>query len=397
MLRREVVLAGLTLILSGPMISAQTSPAGEILVRITHPLESSPTFGDIEVVVEVSSVVPIEFVQLGVDGSRIGRRTVAPFTFAVSLGEENESHRFTAEAVAVDGSRSSTSVVTPAIRVDEFVELALQQTFVTVTDANGQRHLGLEASDFKIFDDREEQEIITFAGGEIPFSAILLLDGSESMIGPQIEAARSGARAFLAGMNDLDEAKVIVFSARLLAASAFSGRDEPLSHLVEAVIPNGGTAINDFLFLSLQRLEQRHGRRVLILLSDGLDVHSVLRMKQVAGVARQSQAQIYWLRLKYKDQKEGELLFSWRAPPDSRQEGRLLERVIRESGGRILTVKAPSEIEAAFQDVLRELRDQYALGYYPSRRHNDGRWRQVKVQVTGNLRVKSREGYLDLP
>jgi Ca-activated chloride channel family protein len=349
------------------------------------------------VVVEVTADGGIEFVQLTVDGAQVGRLTSPPFNFAVSVGEKNQTHRFEVEAVGIDGTRGSASVATPAIQVDDFVELALRQTYVTVSDRSDQRVLGLESDDFQIFDDNDAQRIVTFAGGEIPFSAILLIDGSESMIGPQIAAARTGARTFLAGMNELDEAKVIVFSTRLLAASTFAGREEPLSQLVESVTPDGGTAINDFLFLGLQRLEQRHGRRVLVLLSDGFDVHSVLRMEQVAGVARQSQAQIYWLRLKDERLDGGDLVNSWRDSADSRRQMRLLEKVIRESGGRILAVEKPNEIEGAFQEVLAELREQYALGYYPDKQYGDGRWRQLKVQVRGPYKVKAREGYLDLP
>ena len=123
----------------------------------------------------------------------------------------------------------------------------------------------------------------------------------------------------------------------------------------------------------------------------------MLQMGQVAGVARQSQSQIYWLHLEDKVQDAGELLFSWRDPPASRRQARLLEKVIRESGGRILKVTEPGEIEAALQEVLRELREQYAVGYYPKQRYNDGRWRELKFRVRGGLNVKAKSGYLDLP
>ncbi|MDH3253797.1 MAG: hypothetical protein OEM62_02305, partial [Acidobacteriota bacterium] len=73
------------------------------------------------------------------------------------------------------------------------------------------------------------------------------------------------------------------------------------------------------------------------------------------------------------------------------------ERVIKESGGRVLTVGAASEIPAAFEAVLRELREQYAIGYYPDRHFADGRWRRLRVEVRGRYQVESREGYLEQP
>lgn len=375
-----------------------TALAGaSIAPTITSPSAAAPALGNIEVRVQVDADEPIAAVELLVDGLPWGTLTEPPYVFEVALGEKNLSHRFEAVAVGVSDKRVSTSIVTPAIQVDDVVDLSLRQVYVAVTDRRGQRVLNLSQEDFRIFDEDRLQQIVTFAGGDIPFSAILLIDGSESMHGRKTAAARAGAKVFLTGMNDLDEAKVIVFSTRLLAASDFTDRRTPLNRVVEEVTPGGGSAINDFVFLGLQRLEERQGRRVLVLLSDGRDVHSVLRMQQVVGVARRSQAQVYWLRLQETRRIVGDYVDSWRDVVESRQQLRLLERVIKESGGRVLTVGAASEIPAAFEAVLRELREQYAIGYYPDRHFADGRWRRLRVEVRGRYQVESREGYLEQP
>src|SRR5439155_19910285 len=59
----------------------------------------------------------------------------------------------------------------------------------------------------------------------------------------------------------------------------------------------GGTAVNDFLYLSLKALEARQGQRVVVLFSDGSDVHSVLPASDVLWKARAGQALIYWIQL----------------------------------------------------------------------------------------------------
>jgi len=397
MFRRESPAARLFLAACWALLVFPVAHAADLEVRILSPSGDSPALGVVDVIVEVDASEAISSVSLLVDGLPSGQRSAPPFTFRVSLGEDNLSHRFEVEVATVGGARASASVVTPAIHIDEVVDIALQQVYVTVTNRRGERVLDLGQEDFHLSDDGRTQEIVTFAGGEIPFSALLLIDGSDSMRGAQIHAARAGARAFLTGMNDFDEAKVLVFSTRLLAASDFAGRYQPLNRLIEDVRPAGGTAINDFLFLGLQRLEQRQGRRVLVLLSDGWDVHSVLRMEQVAGIARQSQAQIFWLQLKEGSSGFVQLLNSWRDPPENRRQMRMLRKTIKESGGRIIVVAGPDEIEGAFQEVLAELREQYALGYYPDRRFDDGRWRRLEIDVDGSLKVKAREGYLDLP
>jgi Ca-activated chloride channel family protein len=389
-------LAGLSvcLLLSSPGIQAA---GGAPVLRILSPDGDSPALGDTEVIIDVESEESVTEVTLLVDGLPAGRRTAPPFVFPVLLGEENLAHRFEAEAITASGTTVRTTVVTPSFRVDEIVDLELQQVYTTVTDRRGWRVPGLARSDFRLFDDGREQTIVTFASGDIPFSAILLLDVSQSMQGEQIAAARAGARAFLGGMRDFDEVKVILFSTRLLAASDFSGAEAPLDRMIEEVVPHGGSSINDFVFLGLQRLERRSGRRVLVLLSDGSDVHSVLRIEQVAEVARQSQTQIYWLRLQERRLGGSNLVDSWRDPVANRKQEKQLEQTIRDSGGRAIDVSSADEIAPSFREVLAELRDQYALGYYPDRRYDDGRWRQIEIQVGERYRVQSRAGYLDLP
>ena len=67
---------------------------------------------------------------------------------------------------------------------------------------------------------------------------------------------------------------------------------------VDEVEASGGTSINDHLFMALTRLESVQGRRVVVLFSDGADVHSVLSMAEVLSKASSSQALIYWIHLR---------------------------------------------------------------------------------------------------
>ena len=67
-----------------------------------------------------------------------------------------------------------------------------------------------------------------------------------------------------------------------------------------------------------------------------------------------------------------------------------------ESGGRILAHRQVDELEGAFRNILQELREQYALGYYPSDVRKDGRWHDVRVDVPRvGVRVRTRDGYVD--
>lgn len=88
---------------------------------------------------------------------------------------------------------------------------------------------------------------------------------------------------------------------------------------------------------------------------------------------------------------------AWRDRDDAQRERDVLGRLVRGSGGRVVTLSGSDEIVGAYREILRELREQYVLGYYPEPAHRDGRWRQVRVEVEGRrgLDVRCREGYYD--
>jgi hypothetical protein len=67
-----------------------------------------------------------------------------------------------------------------------------------------------------------------------------------------------------------------------------------------------------------------------------------------------------------------------------------------ESGGRIIEVVSTEAIRPTFLDVLAELREQYALGYYPDNLDNDGRWHKIGVRIKRpGVDVRTHEGYVD--
>ncbi len=83
---------------------------------------------------------------------------------------------------------------------------------------------------------------------------------------------------------------------------------------------------------------------------------------------------------------------AWKNAAQYIEQLELLTQIVDESGGRILEVGAPAEIRPVFIDILKELREQYVLGFYPSDRQNDGSWHKVKVEVAGaGIDVRRRE------
>lgn len=374
-----------------------------ITVSLDRPDPFETAFGPVEIEAVVVADEPLERVVFYVDGIVVGQLEEPPWLWHTDLGDDVSEHRFEVIAHGVSGDTGRGGLTTPGLRVDEELAVQLQQLYVTVS-RNGQRVLGLAAEDFAIIDDRLRQEMVTFARGDIPFTAAVLVDASRSMAGDKLRSALRGAEAFFGGMQRLDEGNLLVFSDRILHASPFTTFADVLTAGLGQVEAQGGTSLNDHLYLALQQLEARQGRRVVILLSDGVDSHSVLSMSDVLLSARRSQALIYWLRLPYRqgqavaEDSLPSLTTAWRNTASYRREYDLLRRTVTESGGRILTLGTLQEIEPAFNEILTELREQYVLGYYPSQVRGDGSWHRVQVRLRPeDVEVRSRDGYLDLP
>jgi Ca-activated chloride channel homolog len=382
----RAVLAGLGGLLLTGVALAQVS------VRIQSPTPDQPVFGPTQVNVGVAAGEKVDRVDLFVNGKLMGTVQKPPYRFSVDMGDDNVRREFRAVAHTTNGATGSDVVVTVPVQISDELNLKLRALFVSVV-RDGQKNLALGQEDFQIFDNGVPQQIVTFGRDELPLTAVLLLDTSESMQGDRLEAVRRGTRAFLDGMKPSDEAMLALFSDRLLRFTPFTSDKKELDSVIATTQAAGGTAVNDFLYLSLKLLDARQGQRVVVLFSDGSDVHSVLPATDVLWKARAGQSLIYWIQLGGKHQS---FTSAWRDFKGNDREYNELEKAVRESGGRVLSINRIEDLEGAFRNILQELRQQYAIGYYPTSSKGDGSWHKVQVTLKGGGgRVHTREGYAD--
>ena len=362
-------------------------------VRIQSPRPDQPVFGPTQVEVGVRSGEAVERVEVFVDGKLVGTAKTPPYRVSTDLGEENVRREFKAVAHTASGAVGTDTVVTVPVQVNDEMNLKLRALFASVIHG-GRSNLELGQNDFEVLDNGVPQQIVTFGRDELPLTAVLLLDTSESMReGNRLEAVRRGARAFLDGMKPADEAMLALFSDRLLRFTPFLSDKKALDAAITSTPAAGGTAVNDFLYLSLKLLDARQGQRVVVLFSDGSDVHSVLPASDVLWKARAGQSLIYWIQLGGKHQS---FTSAWRDYQGNDREYETLEKAVRESGGRTLSIERLEDLEGAFRSILQELRQQYALGYYATTAKGDGSWHKVEVRVKGFAnRVRTRSGYAD--
>ncbi len=372
-------------------------PAGavaeELFVFIDSP-EPAPVMGIVEVAARVEPLAEVQRVEFWLDGEKRGEVTGPPFRLSLDLGDQNLVHRFEVRAIDLAGVATSAYVVTPAIRVDMEVDVELQQLYVTASDDTG-RALDLMQSNFEIVDDGLRQKIVTFARGDVPMAAAVLVDASASMRGRRLRFAARGATAFANETRATDEVSLQLFSDRLLFASPFDSDLDEHSVALTEVRAKGGTALNDHLYRALKQLEARQGRRVVVLLSDGFDSHSALEIEEVAWLARRSRSMLYWIRLDF-GLGDASRYSAWKGPDDYRRQIAQLTRIVDELGGRVVLLDRIEDTEAAMREVVAELREQYVLGYYPTIARGDGRWHKVRVRIDRpGLTVRNRGGYLD--
>ncbi|ANM31549.1 hypothetical protein ABI59_21265 [Acidobacteria bacterium Mor1] len=362
-----------------------------------------PVFGKLTLAVDL---IPMEArpnrVEFYVDGRFAGSRDEPPYSVEVDVGEDNIEHEFEVAAIS-DDAVIRRSMVTPRIPINDEVRVRLVQLYVTVENPDGTRRLDLTRDDFVITDqirgrrNDEEQELISFETGNAAFTAVMLIDASSSMRGPQLRTVLDGAKQFVSRVGQEDQAKLLLFSDRILQETPFTNLVSLLSLSLSGLQAGGGTALNDSLYVAIKRLDGRQGRKVVIVMSDGVDVDSALPMDDVHWTARRNRDVLfYWIRPRPAGGGTGHRS-AWKSRVEHEHQLNELRDVVEESGGRIIEIRSLDEVSAALQDILQELREQYLLGYYPSERRGPGTWHRVEVEIRNqpSLKVKTRDRYLE--
>ncbi len=262
---------------------------------------------------------------------------------------------------------------------------------VSVTDKLNRFVLGLEKTEFHLFDDGVEQKVIHFSGEDVPLSIGLAFDISGSM-DYKMSAARDAAKLFLKALNANDEAFLVEFNDQAAPSVPFTGRVQQIQTALETIHPGGLTALLDALKLSLTEMDKaKNARKAIVVISDGGDNHSTYTAKQIEEFVRQAGVEIYAMGV-------FDPLASIALTPEEITGPRLLSEVATQTGGRAFAASASSDLPSVAARIAIELRNQYVLGYYPTNQAGDGKYHTVEVKVTQpgsmpDLKLYWRRGY----
>ncbi len=259
---------------------------------------------------------------------------------------------------------------------------------VTVLDRANRAVTGLGLANFTVLDGKKPQVVRYLANVDDPISLVVVFDASASMVS-KLDEERRAFTELVNTANPQDDFALVVVSDKPRVALHF---DDSISEIQAAVIalrPGGATALWDGMYLGVEELKKsHHQRKAMVVISDGGDNHSRYTESELKSLLEEADVEMYAIGVfdpfvHTLEEKLGPLQ---------------LDELASVTGGRLLSLRDTRELSSAVIQISRELRNQYVLGYYPSNRHRDGKWRKLRVHLAGSasqssFRLYAKKGY----
>ena len=258
----------------------------------------------------------------------------------------------------------------PDIRVDTTMVLIP----VAVLDPLRKFVTDLDKENFKVFEDKIEQQIISFSSEDAPLSICIVFDTSGSM-GEKLQTSRRAVAHFMQVANPQDEFCLVTFNNRPEVVEPFTRDTEKVQSRLTFVGSKGSTALLDGVYMAMNQMRKaRNPRKALLIISDGGDNASRYTETEVKNAVVESDTQVYAFGI-------FESLSSRARTPEEFSGPDLLNRLAHLTGGRSFGIGNLAELPDAAEKVAIELRNQYVLGYSPVNKNRDGKYRRVEVKM----------------
>ena len=273
----------------------------------------------------------------------------------------------------------------PILRVD----VRLVRVLTTVRDASGALLGTLGQNDFSVIDNGAPQQVAVFERRtEQPLSVALMVDTSGSTASNlkyETDSVLRFLKTLFAEGNPEDSVALYSFNYQVTKQTPFARNQGRLESKLRGLHGEAGTALYDAIYLAAGELDQRKGRRVMLIVTDGGDTFSSKQYKDALESAQLSDAVIYPV-----------LVVPIAAAVGRNTGGEHAQTTLAQgTGGRVFEPTLGAALDTAFSDILKELRTQYLLGYYP---HDTpltkNRFHKLEIRVNRpGLQVLARNGY----
>ena len=268
------------------------------------------------------------------------------------------------------------------------VDVKLVNIFVTVTDKTGAPVGNLTKDNFKVWEDGNPQNISVFSReSELPLSIILAIDTSLSTK-KDLKLETQSARKFSHDiLRRQDAIALYQFSEIVEELVPFTSDIKRIDNGIDRVHVRSATALYDAIYLGSDALMKRGGRKVMVLITDGGDTVSQVKYADALREAQIAEAIVYPIIVVPIEASAGR---------DTGGEHALIQ-IAHDTGGKYYYASSLNQLDEAFRRISEELRTQYLLAYYPSRRLADSDFRKVEVQIEApdaqDLHTRHRTGY----
>jgi Ca-activated chloride channel homolog len=286
-------------------------------------------------------------------------------------------------AAAIAAAQSNVQIA-PRTRVPEKNELLPKANIrvdsnlvlipVTVTDPLNRFVTGLDKENFRVFEDKLEQQVTQFSSEDVPLSIGVLFDASGSM-GNKLEKSRQAVAQFFKTANPEDEFFLVKFGDGAELVQGFTKNLEEVQNRLMFTQSKGRTALLDALYLGLSQMKQaKNPRKALLIISDGGDNNSRYTEAEIKNLVKEADVQIYGIGIYESMAARG------RTPEEASGQG-LLTEIAEQTGGRQYPVDNLNELPDIAGKIGVELRNQYVIGYSPQNQDRDGKYRKVQVKL----------------
>jgi Ca-activated chloride channel family protein len=287
------------------------------------------------------------------------------------------------DSLATNSTPNLSAHVRP-LKVD--VDLVLVP--VTITDPMNRLVTGLEKDNFQLYEGSSQQEIRTFSAEDAPVSLGVIFDSSGSMTS-KMDRAKEAVIEFFKTANPQDEFFMITFNDEPDEVTDFTNSVDEIQNRLVFAIPRRRTALLDAIYMGISKMRQaKYPKKALLIISDGGDNHSRYTENEIKSLVKEADVMIYAIGIYDR----------YASAMEERLGPQLLSDITELTGGRAFTIDNPNDLGDVATKIGVELRNQYVLGYRPTKVVRDGKWRKIKVKLLPPkglppLRVYARTGY----
>jgi Ca-activated chloride channel family protein len=266
------------------------------------------------------------------------------------------------------------------------VAVKLVNVYCTVTEANGSPVTDLKKEDFSLSEDGVPQNISVFEQeSERPISIVLALDVSGS-VRKDLKSELDSAHKFISSiLRPQDALSLYQFSETVTEIVPFTSRMSRINDGFKEIHLGAGTALYDAVYLGGEALGKREGRKVMVVITDGGDTMSQLKYSEAVRSAQIAEAIVYSIIMVPIEASAGRNTGGEHA----------LIQISKDTGGKYYYADGEVDLDKAFEQISKELRTQYLLGYYSNRRVADSDFRKLNVTVSRKRTPAATDGQAD--